>query len=67
MWNREVFGNLNFQIDAFKEEVRSLDIKYDQGVSHLTKTEDKTRVITNFWSLLRVNDSLMIQISRSIS
>lgn len=64
-WNKEVFRNLDSRVDNFKEEVSRVDSFVDLRPLSAGEIENRSGVLVNMWSFLRIKDSQLVQRSRS--
>jgi len=63
-WNKEVFGNMNFQIEILIERVKSFNVLAKERILSLEEVSERNQVIAELWTLLKRRNSQIIQRSR---
>ncbi|GKV05161.1 hypothetical protein SLEP1_g17203 [Rubroshorea leprosula] len=63
-WNRDVFGDIDSNIEKAKEEIRVLDEKRETGILSETETKRRQEVFHNLWEWNNARDSLLHQKAR---
>jgi hypothetical protein len=64
-WNKEVFGNLSFQIEILIERVKSFNVLVEERILSLEEVSERNQVIAKLRTLLKHRDSQIIQRSRA--
>jgi hypothetical protein len=65
IWNHQVFGNLDHNIELLVEEIKDLDLKAERGVLTQVEIDARSKGFIELWGLLKCRDSQIFQRSRS--